>query len=659
MGTDIRKIGLAKQRMSASFHRPTGSATVWLLAAAAVLFMALAVWVNFFLIDDEPVASAFRERVEIDARVTPDGVQSITRDVPAASLLRQGVPNRSENRSLSSQSASGQVSAPPPTNPFSGARSSESLGFGASGRSNPFVSNSGQPVSQSFESASRITQAAGSRRLDTQRAGGEDSNAVESRAAEKLGENVEVETDSQRDDGSERDLDLNKNLAISGQVLNEAGVPLAGVKLTITVVRLFDVGEGVTLAASERQRSTVSGPDGFYIVQGLADGEYSIRADAMAGYQPGHAMVRAGVDFADLVLMSQRAGQVRGVVTSVFGVPLAGVRVTPLVAWAKSTQSDSEGRYVIDLNVKDKIQSFTIRFQHADYHQQEQRLNLAPGRNAANAVLNVTLEPIELSAAVSGLVLSTAGSPVVGEQVQLHSSKTKKNYRAATDQEGRYVIPGVIVGEDYRLWIHARGAYKDYVAERLQVPAEGLRKDITLEALEQANRLSGQMRDAFGNPVPDFTLTLHSKSAVRKKIQVTGDGQGYYVVDNAPEGELILQTHSMPRFTVSGINMPPGGVEEVALILDWGHYALRGVVVDSQGNAVSAPRITLAWSHAESSVRSQSSRGTASDAQGFFSFSQLGPGLHTVTVQAPGFKTKRVEVDVGDLAEELVVRLEE
>jgi hypothetical protein len=47
------------------------------------------------------------------------------------------------------------------------------------------------------------------------------------------------------------------------------------------------------------------------------------------------------------------------------------------------------------------------------------------------------------------------------------------------------------------------------------------------------------------------------------------------------------------------------------------------------------------------------------DGYGNFQFVGLGPGVHRVSVAAPGYRSTQVSYDVGSMFETLVVRLEE
>src|SRR5258708_14379970 len=73
--------------------------------------------------------------------------------------------------------------------------------------------------------------------------------------------------------------------------------------------------------------------------------------------------------------------------------------------------------------------------------------------------------------------------------------------------------------------------------------------------------------------------------------------------------------------------------------------SIQGTVMDSQGNAVTATKVTV------TDQASGVSHDSLTSEQGFYRISELPPGRYTVTVEATGFK-KSVSQDVEIKAEE-------
>jgi hypothetical protein len=496
--------------------------------------------------------------------------------------------------------------------------------------------------------------------------------AADPQAGEQRGSQTTDQRNAELDDGLENPLgeqtddpledqpddQLDGYLSISGRVLDEAGEPLAGIELIARATRLFQLDEGTAIPPSLREQRTRTGVDGTYHFGQLPDGEFTIRTTATDEYSTAQITVRAGVDFADLVL-PQLALRVHGVILDRGGEPLAGVRVLPAASGAQARRSDAGGRYELVFVLKGTTRGFSIRFEQAGYHAQQVQLDETHWREVKSLALDVAMEPVEVRAEVAGSLVSTAGEPVAGETVRLYSPRRKRSFSAVSDHAGAFSIGGVETADDYHLTVHPKGPYRDYTERNLRVTADGLYLEIALEPLELGGRLSGQMVDLDGNPIPHFTLTLRNNDAVRRSMQVTGDAQGYFVVEGAPEGKLVFETRSMPHLSISGIQLNQGTESNILLVVDWGEYEVSGAVVDSDDNPVSVPDVSLSWTHDEDGVRSYSNRKTAADADGHFQFTGLGPGRHTLHVNVPGFKSARLHHEVGYEGNEVVVRLEE
>jgi hypothetical protein len=426
----------------------------------------------------------------------------------------------------------------------------------------------------------------------------------------------------------------------------------------LTTVRLFEDTEDTASLPGEHEQFTLTDFDGLYTFGNLADGEYRIRNMAADYYAPAQITVRAGFGSADLVLAAEQELRIQGVVANTRGARLAGVQVTPILPWARSVTTDQGGQYQLHRALATTRGTFSVRFKHAGYREKFVQVLESDWIGQDTIWIDASLEPVETTAVVAGSVRNSAGLPVTGEVVQLYSPSFRRRYHAATDRAGKFSIGDVETAQDYQLSIHPRGGYHDYDQRNLRVTAAGLRLDLVLEGLS-VGRVAGQMVDVDGNPIPRFSLQLRSGTATSQWFHVTGDSQGYFVVDDVPAGALNLRTASSPLFTVRGIDLPGGGDAQLPLVLDWGAHDIYGWVVDSSGLPVPMSKVTVSWVYQDNGVRSLSSRRTVTDSQGYFRVDQLGPGQHTVHVHAPGFNNAHVDHDVTEQGRELVIQLME
>ena len=396
---------------------------VWFLAAAVMLVLLFVVWVN---------VPTFDEELELGSS-TQSGRQQATGADPLVS-----------DKARSEKSAR----KPPRADPLSATTPGREKSAEEASRANP-----SRAVLRGREDTARAPAWANPQ-ADVQRA----SQEQKQRNAEPDDRSEDPEGE-QTDDESENLLDdqLDRNLWISGRVLNEVGEPLAGIGVMARAMRLFQLDEGSVIPPSLREQYTWSAANGSYRFDQLADGEYLVGIAATDQGSTAQIRVRAGVDFADLVV-AQRV--LYGVIRSTDGERLGGVRARPLISGAQSKLGNDDGGYELRLTLPGTRKCF-IRFEREGYHTQQVEVGEADWRGGVRLPLDVTMEPVETLAVVTGSVQDLYGQPVAGESVHLYSSDRKKRYHAVTDQEGEFSIPRVQTADDYKFWMYPKGPYRD------------------------------------------------------------------------------------------------------------------------------------------------------------------------------------------------------
>jgi hypothetical protein len=337
---------------------------------------------------------------------------------------------------------------------------------------------------------------------------------------------------------------------------------------------------------------------------------------------------------------------VYGFVDGADGNLLPGVKVVPIgVRTTETAYTDAAGNYAMYVPVSGNGRTYTLRFALDGYRERLLPLQIGKTNEAESFQLNSRLEPIGELTTVAGSVTGTDGTPVHGAVVQMSSPIHRRSYRAVSDRSGQFVLSDIEVAEGYRFWVSSEG-YRDYLQEGVTVSQAGPRLPVTLEPLNNGT-LTGRMVDSTGKQIPGFTLWVRSSQTTSSQaLQVTGNQAGMFSIDNVPEGAISLSSLSTPFVTVSGIEPASGTDQEVEVTLDTGSYQAFGQVMDAHGEPMPGVRAKLLWSHKENGIHSQSRRETAADASGLFRFSQLGPGVHTLIVEAPGFRPARIEHDV-------------
>jgi len=438
--------------------------------------------------------------------------------------------------------------------------------------------------------------------------------------------------------------------SLAGRVLDGEGYPMIGIAVQARGERLF----GPVTPEAQAQGSGFTGGDGLYAIAGLAEGQYRVSAEA-PGYSRAETTARTGAGDVDLVLQGQTTVKVYGRVTTRGGAPLEGARVIPNLSPAVATPTDAQGIYEVSVKLNEYLGSFDIRFEHPQHVPQSIPLDEASWRSTGSVELNLALEPITATTTVRGIVESTTGEGVPGETVVLYSASLMQRFEAVTRWDGAFQFPSVATAPDYMVTVRPVGPYRDYTRWDVSIlaPTQLL---IRLDPLEEGV-VFGRMTDVWGNPVPYVTLTLRSTTAASRSQAVTGNEAGEYVAYDVPVGSLVFQSDTSPFYRITAVKW---GVEteEVPIVLDWGPYEMRGRVLDDMGFPLLAPEVYLTWSHTQSGVRSTALRRTAADAEGYFRFQRLGAGPHQVTVDVPGYRTSRMDHNIGNSSREIVVQLE-
>jgi hypothetical protein len=353
-----------------------------------------------------------------------------------------------------------------------------------------------------------------------------------------------------------------------------------------------------------------------------------------------------------LTVREQLRLAVQGSITSDRGEPLEGVEVKPVGRVSEPFYSDQAGFYQVQLPVSGQRQVYTLWFSKEGYTRGDVTLYRREITGSAGVLRDVQLKRVESVADVTGRLIGRDGAAVPAENIYLVG---ENRYQGVSTESGDFYIPDVEAETSYKLWVRPRAAYKDY-SETVRVSASGLRTDVVLEPLDYGS-LSGEMKDAQGNPLPYFSMWLRSRSAVgQKALLVSSDESGYYSAEGVPAGPVTFSTLSNPRLTVGPYQLAAGAVEELDLVLDVGGYEIRGRVQDSEGNPVPAAQVALDWSSRSGSVRAASKRSIWGDANGYFRFTDVGSGWYLVRAFAFGYKSAQVE-HKADRGGELLVQL--
>jgi hypothetical protein len=439
---------------------------------------------------------------------------------------------------------------------------------------------------------------------------------------------------------------------ISGHVLTTEGVGLNGVMIVASPERFKDR----QIPDSETLRFwTVTDSLGAYSLDGLPDGEYTIRSGTQGPYRSARISARAGVNYADLVVFRNSATVAEGQVLTAAGEPLEGVTVLPILLGQPSVLTGDDGRFRLTVTLKPAINSFTLRFQRPGYREQSGKVQLQHPGAPNGAVVNVVMHPVESWTALNGTVYSDSGETLAGRTVELRPRSAQRTYNTTTDRHGKYTFPIVESPADYRLIVFGGADHKDY-QQPVHMTVDTAELDVVVESYE-FGAVTGRLVNLNGVPVPDFDLVLRNIGSRKPNALVSTDKLGNFEIPAAPAGEFVVASQSNPSILVQGLHLKPGDKLHLPLVLDWGEHEIRGIVIDAQDNPVPASRIVLQWFYQADGITTKATRRTAADMQGHFAFSNLGPGPHSLRINAPGFRTVDIEHDLSRQGYDVTVRL--
>jgi protocatechuate 3,4-dioxygenase beta subunit len=478
------------------------------------------------------------------------------------------------------------------------------------------------------------------------------SYSVRAPGREPLASNARIELQ----EGESRTITLRlgeEDLSISGRVLNRRGQPVGGLEV-IATRQIGSSGTELVPAVRGDYGARTQG-DGFYQIEGLAEGPYRVSTTETDRYPSATTLVRAGVDSADLVVDEGAPVRVYGTVTNTRGEGLEGVRVVPLGGGTPAVRTGENGSYEVLLTVRGRGGVPYFEFILKGYRSVRSKPPGDMPAPGAEIRLDARMEEGGQTVRVTGNVRSSYGDPVSGQRIRLFSPRLRRDMSTSTTSEGDFHFPNVEVSSDYQLIVRSTGSYVDYVQSPLEITGDRS-LDIVLEPLA-TGLLTGRMVDPEGYPVESFRLWLRSDRARQQAIQVSGDASGAFVVEQAPEGNLHFETRASPHFRVAGIHLEAGARADVLVVLDRGNYLVEGRVLDTSGAPVGGADIQMSWSALSDGIRSSSVRRTASDASGWFRFTQIGAGGHLLDVRLTGYRTARVPYDVGGDSDPLEVRL--
>jgi hypothetical protein len=296
------------------------------------------------------------------------------------------------------------------------------------------------------------------------------------------------------------DIVFEDGLVIAGVVLDEAGSPVEGARVTASrdsdlEARLFGVEPDG--AASE------TGSDGSFRLRGLDEGIYALFAGAL-GYKGGrNVTVEAGA--MDVVVTLKRAGAIAGAVVAGNGEPVLTFHVLTDTGdrssreRRRSVSSTADGRFLVE-DLSPGEYALTVSAE-----------GLKPGKVSRISVTvgettDVGTIVLGRGGRIQGTVLDPEGGPVAGASVTGFPASFETV--ATSDARGRFELSGLEEGViDLRV---SHPDYADAFVRDVELRSEREPAEVRVE-LGRGGAIEGLVRDRDGAPLPGRTLDLERR----------------------------------------------------------------------------------------------------------------------------------------------------
>jgi len=394
-----------------------------------------------------------------------------------------------------------------------------------------------------------------------------------------------------------------------------------------------------------------TGADGTYMVDDLVPGDYTVSAH-VEDYFPGDYPDPVAIDGndttgIDIALAPIVPTGIRGTVTDVStGNPIEGARVSAddVNAWHhhRVAYTDENGDYEIEIRPGE----YHVTARAEGYLMEEYPSNVIVPETGFIEDIDFALTGFSFGT-ISGTVTDSSGAPVENARVIARMYDSWFARLAHTDETGAYTVENLIPG-DYRVHAYKWGYPPAIYPDTVEVPDGGNVVDIDITMVPPPpldGVISGNVTDdSTGLPIEGVSLVaigfnnmpMH-QFVVRR---VFSDANGDYLFDNLPHipfrihacvedylGEFYDDVHSY--WDATTVTPDAAGIDiGLAPRIDPGIRSIVGRIVDPDGHMVDGAVVYLM-------SEGQLVQAINTDAEGYYGFTDLQPGIYNVTVFTP------------------------
>lgn len=449
--------------------------------------------------------------------------------------------------------------------------------------------------------------------------------------------------------------------AAAGRVVDEAGRPLAGVRLTAIARAPQNRPRAVRVDAADAR--TVSDAEGRFELRGLSpETAYDVRA-ARPGFAGAATGLAAGRRRQVPEITLRRGRTAYGAVVDAADRPIAGVEVRveaadPPAAPGPDRPADEDGAADPFTGVSGADGRFELKRLPASKVDLTARgdgfaparvrgLRVPPGHGPADLGTLVLLPGVPLR----GRVVDVEESPVADAEIRMvedsphaprlwRSREAEGEPLAVSGPRGRFELADLEPQKPFGLLVAAPG-YLRASLHGVTAPTEAPLEVV----LRPAARVSGAVVDEAGSPVPGARIELTTVTPAEgapapealPRRSAASDGEGRFLIEEVEPGTVEIEAVA-PGFQPSELRRFAVAAKEHA-------DGVRFVLAEG---AVLEGRVTLADFEPAAGVRVRVGRSSASsDADGRYRVTGIPPGLAAVEVRHPGHGALAEEIEIG------------
>ncbi len=432
---------------------------------------------------------------------------------------------------------------------------------------------------------------------------------------------------------------LGRGAAVAGRVIDEAGKPIAGARVTAaSASEPFPV-------IDPRRDGVLTGADGAFTIPALAAGSYRLTAsDAAHAAATSTPIVLDGKSpRGGFELVMSGGGAIRGIVTDTAGQPIAAADVRVVsrghVDWRPRRQAftGDDGRFEITGLARRAVEIVV-------WHPSGSSA-IVPADLATKREHELTIA-LEITGAISGRVVDRSGEPVGDAQVLAEPEATgnmdvrnvwtvRGEQLAVTDADGGFTFAGLPPGA-YRVRAAQPAAPEHALWQGNGAVARPGDPPITL-TLSADGGVTGKVAFADGKVPEVISVELNGGWAVPFASK-----DGSFTID-APDGTVIVRI-SGPGFVPRRLEtkVADGKRTDLGTITVEPGRSVSGRVLDDRGHPVEGATVAagalLSGGGAELYLENESigARSTTTDENGRYEMSGFGPRNLTVVAGKDG-----------------------